>query len=91
MGLGQKYVAKPVRCVYGTRDAGKIWEDCYRDCLEGMGFQSGAASPCVFFHPERNITVVAHGDDFNALGVGDYFPGMRNNSNKVFRSKSKDA
>ena len=32
---------------------------------------SGAASPCVFFHPERNITVVVHGDDFNALGVSD--------------------
>ena len=71
MGLGKEYVAKQVRCVYGTRDAGSIWEDCYRDCLEGMGFLSGAASPCVFFHPERNITVVVHGDDFNALGVSD--------------------
>ena len=71
MGLGNEYVAKQVRCVYGTRDEGSIWEDCYRDCLEGMGFLSGAASPCVFFHPERNSTVVAHGEDFNALGASD--------------------
>ena len=71
MGLGYKYVARQVRRVHGTRDAGSIWEDCYRDCLEGVGFQSGAASPGVFFHPERNITVVVHGDDFNALGVND--------------------
>ena len=33
MGLGKEWVAKQVRCVYGTRDAGSIWEDCYRDAL----------------------------------------------------------
>ena len=27
MGLGKEYVAKQVRCVYGTRDVGDIWED----------------------------------------------------------------
>ena len=34
-----------------------------------MGFRSGASSPCVFFHPERNVSIVVHGDDFNALGT----------------------
>ena len=71
MGLGKDYVARQVRCVYGTRDAGSIWEDCYRDALEGMGFTSGISSPCVFWHRERNISVVVHGDDFNALGVAE--------------------
>ena len=70
-GLGTEYVAAQVRCVYGTRDAGNIWEDCCRDCLEGLRFLLGAASPCVFFHPERNFTVLVHGDDFNALGASD--------------------
>ena len=69
--LGTEYVAKQVRCVYGTRDAGSNWEDCYRDCLEEIGFLSGAALPCVCFHPERNISVVVHGDDFTALEVSD--------------------
>ena len=69
MGLGKDVVAKQVRCVYGTRDASSIWEDCYRDALEDLGFTSGAASPCVFFNKDRNITIVVHGDDFNALGV----------------------
>ena len=73
-GPGQEYVAKQVRCVYGTRDAGSICEDCCRDCLEGMGFLLGVASPCVFFHPEKNIIVVVHGDDFNALAVSDDLP-----------------
>ena len=69
MGLGKEWVAKQVRCVYGTRDAGSIWEDCYRDALEAMEFVSGLASPCLFFHPVRNISIVVHGDDFNALAV----------------------
>ena len=30
MGLGTKAVARLKRCVCGTRDAGMIWEECYR-------------------------------------------------------------
>ena len=76
LGLPANLVAKQVRCVYGTRDAGAIWEDTYRDALENMGFQSGKASPCCFYHPERNISIVVHGDDFTALGLDadlDYY------------------
>ena len=69
LGLGREYVAKLVRCCYGRRDAGAIWEDCYRDALEAMGFQSGISSPCMFHHKSRNLSVVVHGDDFNALGI----------------------
>ena len=68
MGLPSHYVAKQVKCVYGTRDAGAIWEDCYRDSLEAMGFVSGVASPCCFSHKAKGISVVVHGDDFTALG-----------------------
>ena len=57
-----------MRCVYGTRDAGAIWEDTYRDLLESIGFVSGKASPCVFHNPEHDITTVVHGDDFTSLG-----------------------
>ena len=38
LGLAPNLVARQVRCVYGTRDAGMIWEDCYKDALESMGF-----------------------------------------------------
>ena len=68
MGLPSHYVAKQVRCVYGTRDAGSIWEDVYRTALENMGFDSGVASPCCFCHKARGLSVVVHGDDFTALG-----------------------
>ena len=69
LGLEMEYVATLVRCCYGTRDAGAIWEDCYRDALEEMGFESGTSSPCMFYHKSRNLSVVVHGDDFNALGL----------------------
>ena len=55
--------------MYGTRDAGAIWESCYVDCLVGMGFEQGVGSPCCFYHPTRGISVVVHGDDFTALGL----------------------
>ena len=76
LGLPSHMVAKQDRCVYGTRDAGGIWEDTYRGALEDTGFTSGAASPCCFHHPERNISVVVHGDDVTAMGLDaglDYY------------------
>jgi hypothetical protein len=33
-----------------------------------MGFESGVASPCIFHHAGRDLTVVVHGDDFTCLG-----------------------
>ena len=69
MGLPSNLVGKLVRCAYGTRDAGAIWEDTYRGALEEMGFSSGIASPCCFHHRSRNLHLVVHGDDFTTMGV----------------------
>ena len=68
MGLGTKAIAHLKRCVYGTRDAGALWEECYSDALVMMGFRRGLANPCCFYHPEKQISLVVHGDDFTALG-----------------------
>ena len=45
-----------------------MWEDCYTQVLDGMGSSTGLSNPCVFHHSTRDMTVVAHGDDFTALG-----------------------
>ena len=71
LGLPGHWVAKQVRCVYGTRDAGALWEDTYRAALEDMGFKSGIASPCIFSHADRDLVCVVHGDDFTTLGNDD--------------------
>ena len=82
LGLPKDVVGKLERCMYGTRDAGAIWETCYVDCLVGMGFTQGVGSPCCFYHSKWKVSVVVHGDDFSALGTSDsldkYEAGLRN-------------
>ena len=67
MGLPPNAVAQQIRCVYGTRDAGKLWEDCYTQVLNSIGFLTGKSNPCTFYHPERDMSIVVHGDDFTTL------------------------
>ena len=33
LGLGKEVVARLERCMYGTRDAGALWESCYTSAL----------------------------------------------------------
>ena len=54
--------------MYGTRDAAANWEEEYSFFLSELGFVKGVASPCVFYHPIRNIRMMIHGDDFLATG-----------------------
>ena len=68
MGQGTRAVARLTRCVYGTRDAGMIWEETYSQALIDMGFRRGLASPCCFHNSALQVSVVIHGDDFTALG-----------------------
>jgi hypothetical protein len=71
LGLPKDVAGKLVRCCYGTRDAGQIWEDCYVGALVDLGFVQGRASPCSFYHSKWQISVVVHGDDFTALGTDE--------------------
>ena len=71
LGLPSNIVGRLKKCIYGTRDAGAIWESSYGDALIEMGFAQGKASPCCFFHAGWNVSVVVHGDDFTTLGTSD--------------------
>ena len=67
MGLSPDLVARQVRCVYGTRDAGKVWEDTCTQEMEHAGFMTGTANPCACYHQIRDITIVVYGNGFTAL------------------------
>ena len=41
MGLGPKATAHLKRCVYGTRDAGMLWEETYTHALLQLGVPRG--------------------------------------------------
>ena len=68
LGLPKNSYGRLLRCCYGTRDAGMLWEEAYSEILIQAGFRRGQASPTCFYHPEKQISVVCHGDDFTALG-----------------------
>ena len=89
LGISKKYVGKLVRCMYGTRDAGAIWESCYAGCLTKLGFIQGAASPCCFRHPQWSVSVVVHGDDFTALGSPEGLDKFEKGMTDTFECKLK--
>ena len=65
--------------MYGTRDAAQNWELEYTEMMTEAGFRQGAYSACVFYHEEKNVRVVVHGDDFTVLGPSkglDWFRGV---------------
>ena len=54
--------------LYGTRDAAMNWALKFTTFLEEIGFETGKASPCNFYHPERQLSTTVHGDDFTSTG-----------------------
>ena len=54
--------------LYGTRDAAQNWTKEYTRLLQSAGFTAGKVSPCNFYHKERGMALIVHGDDFTVSG-----------------------
>ena len=50
--------------MYGTLDAAERWREHCALTLTNAGFTRGTACPCHFYHAEKDIWVLVHGDDF---------------------------
>ena len=57
-----------IMSMYGTRDAALNWSSEYTETLVAGGFEQGRANPCLFWHPETDVAIMVHGDDFVAVG-----------------------
>ena len=57
--------------MYGTRDAATNWAEEYSETLKKVGYRRGVSNPCLFWHPEDDVTIMVHGDDFVAVGEPD--------------------
>ena len=77
---------KPMR-MCGTRDAAQNWEYEYQEFMESIGFKASKGSPCVFWHPEKKIRAVIHGDDFTMLGLKSELMWFRSQLSKRFEAK----
>ena len=80
---------KLLKAMYGTRDAAQCWEREYVGFMKKVGFTSGRSSPCIFFHPERGIRAVIHGDDFTLSGQRHELDWFRKVMAKDFTIKIK--
>ena len=76
-----------VKAMYGTRDAAQNWECEYVDFMLSIGFSQGRATPCMFYHPVREVRVVVHGDDFTIGGFEDGLDWSREEISKRFEVK----
>ena len=56
------------KALYGTRDAPRLWQKHLKGIMVSLGFCESQLHPCVFWHPVKDIYVLAHVDDL--LGVG---------------------
>ena len=77
------------KAMYGTRDAAQNWEHAYAEYMEEIGFRRGIASSCVFWHEERELRVVVHGDDFTVLGWELQLDWLRKNMYERFENKHR--
>ena len=55
------------RTMYGTQDASHVWQSDYSELLKKHNFECGKAWTSVFWHKEKNIKLLVHGDDFLVL------------------------
>ena len=63
------YCCRLKKCLYGTRDAPRQWEAYAAEVLLKAGFVRGKASAVCFWHPQKNVLCLAHGDDFLLAGA----------------------
>ncbi len=52
------------RALYGTRRASLLFGKLIGEVLRAAGFQVLQCIPNAYHHPQRDIDVVVHGDDF---------------------------
>ena len=65
---GKGLLGKLKLCLYGTRDAAKGWQETLSSHLESIGCIRGKGHPSVFWHPDKEIRTLAHGNDYVSAG-----------------------
>ena len=68
VGAKPDQVGKLEYWLYGFRPAAAAWENHYANKLQSVGFRRGEATPVAFYHKEKDLSLVVHGDDFTFVG-----------------------
>ena len=70
--------AKLRMSMYGTKAAAQNWQKKVQETVAALGFSIGEASPVLFYHPQRGLKCLVHGDDFVVSGEPVDLVWMRN-------------
>ncbi len=70
-GCGPGICGEPNYWLYGFRPAAAAWEKLYSAKLVACGFERGITCGVVFYYRGRDLSCVAHGDDFTFCGGQD--------------------
>ena len=75
--------------MYGTRDAAQNWFEQYPGQLRSIGIIQGKATPRVFYHPQRRIRTMVHGDGQLSTGMAKELQWMRECLEKKYQVKTQ--
>ena len=65
---GRDLVGRLRKAMYGTRSAAQAWQREVNETMKEIGFKVCKVSPCIFYHSQRRIRSMIHGDDFMSSG-----------------------
>ena len=75
--------------MYGTRDAAQNWGEECAGTMTNAGFIRGKASPCTFYHPDKNLRTYIHGDDYVTVGKEADLKWLRNKLEEKYEIKTQ--
>ena len=76
-------------CLYGTRDAAKAWQETLSAHLVNIGFTRGVWHPSVFYHPDRQIKILVHGDDYASSDTPQQMEWLKEEHSKAYEIKTQ--
>ena len=76
-------VARLLKAMYGTRDAGNCFDTFAEEVMAKLGFECGVFSPCIYKHKRENMACVRHGDDFILLATRRQHAEFLKNANEL--------
>ena len=72
---GSEMVGLLQKSLYGTRDAAANFQREVKKFMREQGFVVGAYNVSTFYHRQRGLCVMVHGDDFISTGSRNLCPG----------------
>ena len=73
---GQDDIGLLLRGMYGTQDAGQLWQEDYSLLLQSGSHKPGRASPATFYNADSGARTLVHGDDLVMLADDDAIASM---------------